>query len=63
MNNLTLCPKPGSAQANFENLMIRHFGMRAGVFAIETVNCVNVSNYLNDHVQWMLEQYQRSLQS
>lgn len=61
MNTLTLFPKPGSTQANFENLMIRHFGMRAGVFAIETLHCVNSSSYVNMHVQWMWQQYQQHI--
>lgn len=59
MNELTLFPKPGSPQADFENLMIRHFGIRIGAFAIETLQCGNVSSYVNEHIQWMWEQYRR----
>jgi len=60
-NELTIYPKPGSDQARFEFLMMHHFGMQSGVFAIETLHCVNVSNYVNEHIQWMWEQYKRKL--
>ena len=55
-NELTIYPKRGSNQANFENLMIRHFGMKLSVFALHGGGW-----YVNEHIQWMWEQYKRKL--
>lgn len=55
MNTLTPSPKRGSTQATFENLIIRHFGMRLGAFGLS----LHKDEYTNEHIQWMWEQYRR----
>lgn len=55
MSELSISPKPGSEQATFENLLIRHFGMRLGAFGLS----LHKDEYTNEHIQWMWEQYRR----
>jgi len=58
MIELTVFPQTGGEQSNFENLLIRHFGVKLGAFAI---NMGNTTQYVNLHIQWMWEQYQQHI--